>query len=230
MPYIVSSRINHELLNNLKKDDAPILFEGLHTCFYLDHPELASRNKSVWMHNIESDYYQNLSKADKNFIHKIHFSVESKKLKKYENILYAAQNIFCVNQKDAEYMTKYCKNTMFVPLFHLNETVDILNESEDYILYHGSLDVVENNQAIVLRDYHADNLMVLNNQNGFEAVGLLDFQDALVGSCAYDLLSLLEDARRDVDEKIDVSRTVGWFTSITPILIEQTLKSAVSLL
>ena len=149
MPYIVSSRINHELLNNLKKDDAPILFEGLHTCFYLDHPELASRNKSVWMHNIESDYYQNLSKADKNFIHKIHFSVESKKLKKYENILYAAQNIFCVNQKDAEYMTKYCKNTMFVPLFHLNETVDILNESEDYILYHGSLDVVENNQAIV---------------------------------------------------------------------------------
>jgi hypothetical protein len=38
---------------------------------------------------------------------------------------------------------------MFVPLFHLNETVDIINESEDYILYHGSLDVVENNQAIV---------------------------------------------------------------------------------
>jgi aminoglycoside/choline kinase family phosphotransferase len=57
------------------------------------------------------------------------------------------------------------------------------------------------NQALVLRDYHADNLMVLNNKNGFEAVGLLDFQDALIGSCAYDLLSLLEDARRDVDEK-----------------------------
>jgi hypothetical protein len=149
MPYIVSSRSNLELLNNLKKDDAPILFEGLHTCFYLDHPELTLRNKSVWMHNIESDYYQNLSKADKNFIHKIHFSVESKKLKKYENVLYAAQNIFCVNQKDAEYMTKYCKNTMFVPLFHLNETVDIIDKSEDYILYHGSLDVVENNQAVV---------------------------------------------------------------------------------
>ena len=43
--------------------------------------------------------------------------------------------------------------------------------------------------------------MVLNDKNGFEAVGLLDFQDALIGSCAYDLLSLLEDARRDVDEK-----------------------------
>ncbi len=59
----------------------------------------------------------------------------------------------------------------------------------------------KSNQALVLRDYHADNLMVLNNKNGFEAVGLLDFQDALIGSCAYDLLSLLEDARRTVDEK-----------------------------
>ena len=59
----------------------------------------------------------------------------------------------------------------------------------------------KNNQALVLRDFHADNLMVLSNQNGFEALGLLDFQDALIGSRAYDLLSLLEDARRDVDEK-----------------------------
>lgn len=59
----------------------------------------------------------------------------------------------------------------------------------------------KNNQALVLRDYHADNLMVLNNGNGFENVGLLDFQDALIGSWSYDLLSLLEDARRDVDEK-----------------------------
>jgi aminoglycoside/choline kinase family phosphotransferase len=57
------------------------------------------------------------------------------------------------------------------------------------------------NQALVLRDYHADNLMVLNGKNGFDGVGLLDFQDALIGSSAYDLLSLLEDARRDVEEK-----------------------------
>ena len=57
------------------------------------------------------------------------------------------------------------------------------------------------NQALVLRDYHADTLMVLNDKNSFDGVGLLDFQDALIGSSAYDLLSLLEDARRDVDEK-----------------------------
>ena len=50
----------------------------------------------------------------------------------------------------------------------------------------------------VLRDYHSDNLMWLPNRNGVAAVGLLDFQDALTGSPAYDLVSLLEDARRDV--------------------------------
>ena len=83
-----------------------------------------------------------------------------------------------------------------------NHTIS-LQQIQDYKFYWIELfdKLSKNNQAIVLRDYHADNLMVLNNQNGFEAVGLLDFQDALVGSCAYDLLSLLEDARRDVNEK-----------------------------
>ena len=50
----------------------------------------------------------------------------------------------------------------------------------------------------VLRDYHADNLMWLPNRHGAAAVGLLDFQDAVAGSPAYDMVSLLEDARRDV--------------------------------
>jgi aminoglycoside/choline kinase family phosphotransferase len=57
------------------------------------------------------------------------------------------------------------------------------------------------NSVLVLRDYHVDNLMSLSNRNGHENIGLLDFQDALIGSRAYDLVSLLEDARRDVDEK-----------------------------
>ena len=57
------------------------------------------------------------------------------------------------------------------------------------------LNIVENNPVLVLRDYHADNLMVLPDP---ERLGLLDFQDALAGHPAYDLVSLLQDARRDV--------------------------------
>lgn len=53
----------------------------------------------------------------------------------------------------------------------------------------------------VLRDYHAENLMLLDGQG----VGLLDFQDAMTGHAAYDLVSLLQDARRDVEPEIEVA-------------------------
>ena len=52
--------------------------------------------------------------------------------------------------------------------------------------------------ALVLRDYHVDNLMRLEGRSSIAACGLLDFQDAVIGPAAYDLVSLLEDARRDV--------------------------------
>ncbi|MGD8326096.1 MAG: phosphotransferase [Sphingomonadales bacterium] len=57
--------------------------------------------------------------------------------------------------------------------------------------------------CLVLRDYHVDNLMVLHDHHGLEGVGLLDFQDALLGDKAYDLVSLLQDARRDVPEPLE---------------------------
>ena len=62
------------------------------------------------------------------------------------------------------------------------------------------LRVVEGNPVLVLRDYHADNLMVLPDRS---ELGLLDFQDALAGHAAYDLVSLLQDARRDVAPELE---------------------------
>jgi hypothetical protein len=55
----------------------------------------------------------------------------------------------------------------------------------------------------VLRDYHSPNLMWLPKQKGVKRVGILDFQDALRGPLAYDLVSLLEDARLDVPEALE---------------------------
>ncbi len=52
--------------------------------------------------------------------------------------------------------------------------------------------------CLVLRDYHVDNLMLLEGREGIAACGLLDFQDAAIGPVAYDVVSLLEDARRDL--------------------------------
>lgn len=55
----------------------------------------------------------------------------------------------------------------------------------------------------VLRDYHAENVMLIDGRGGIERFGLLDFQDALAGHPAYDLVSVLEDARRDVPAAIE---------------------------
>jgi N-acetylmuramate 1-kinase len=60
--------------------------------------------------------------------------------------------------------------------------------------------VAEENPVMVLRDYHADNLMALP---GRAELGLLDFQDALAGHAAYDLVSLLQDARREVAPELE---------------------------
>ena len=62
------------------------------------------------------------------------------------------------------------------------------------------LRIVSENPVLVLRDYHADNLMVLEDER---KLGLLDFQDALAGHPAYDLVSLLQDARRDVSPELE---------------------------
>jgi hypothetical protein len=68
------------------------------------------------------------------------------------------------------------------------------------MVWTGILAEVERRPVMVLRDYHADNLMVLP---GRPELGLLDFQDALAGHRAYDLVSLLQDARRDVPQALE---------------------------
>jgi N-acetylmuramate 1-kinase len=55
----------------------------------------------------------------------------------------------------------------------------------------------------VLRDYHAENIMLVADREGVAHFGLLDFQDALAGHPAYDLASVLEDARRDVSPEVE---------------------------
>jgi tRNA threonylcarbamoyl adenosine modification protein YjeE len=57
----------------------------------------------------------------------------------------------------------------------------------------------------VLRDFHSPNLLWLPERDGVAQVGLLDFQDALIGPAAYDVASLLQDARVDVPEAMEIA-------------------------
>ena len=63
-------------------------------------------------------------------------------------------------------------------------------------------EVAERCEALVLRDYHVDNLMAVEGADSLSRCGLLDYQDALIGARAYDLVSLVEDARRDIEAGI----------------------------
>jgi N-acetylmuramate 1-kinase len=79
-------------------------------------------------------------------------------------------------------------------------------DREAYLaLWRETLDpVLDVEPTWVLRDFHSPNLLWLPDRTGTARVGLLDFQDALMGPAAYDLASLLQDARIDVPEEIEI--------------------------
>lgn len=83
--------------------------------------------------------------------------------------------------------------------------------------------------VVVLRDYHADNLLYLPKRAGTEQVGLLDFQDAVMGSPAYDLVSLLEDARRDVPEVV-VQHALSRYLAALPTINQEELMQSYAIL
>jgi len=147
LPYIVDTRSSEDLLKNLLKDDYPILFEGLHSCFHLNSDLLKNRKKIVRTHNIEHDYYSNLAKVEKNIFKRYYFFNEASKLKRFEEVLNHANGIAAISKNDKIHFEKQYKNVTQVSAFHPNEDVVIKKGFGNYALYHGSLEVGENNQA-----------------------------------------------------------------------------------
>jgi len=71
--------------------------------------------------------------------------------------------------------------------------------------------------SLILRDYHVDNLMRLPDRTDVAACGLLDFQDAVIGPVTYDLVSLFEDARRDVSPELAATLTARYLETFPAI-------------
>ncbi len=80
--------------------------------------------------------------------------------------------------------------------------------------------------TLVLRDYHVDNLMRLPDRSGVRGCGLLDFQDAVRGPPSYDLVSLLEDARRDVPDDLRRQMTERYLAAFPALDQAAFLRSA----
>ena len=147
LPYITVSRSSDELMNNLLKDDFPILFEGLHCCYALDDPRLKSRKRFVRMHNIEHDYYKNLAGVERSFFRKMYFRREAKKLEKFESVIGRADHVLAISQKDANELSQRYNNVVLLPAFHGFASVRASEGNGDFVLYHGNLEVGENNEA-----------------------------------------------------------------------------------
>ena len=79
--------------------------------------------------------------------------------------------------------------------------------------------------GLVLRDYHVDNLMLLDGRDGIAACGLLDFQDAVIGPRSYDLVSLLEDARRDIAPELAAAMLTRYLAAFPDVDREAFLDS-----
>ena len=104
IPYIVSSRHCSKLLDDLLSDNAPILFEGLHCCAFLSDKRLKDRIKLVRTHNIEHEYYKELSRKTSGW-KKLYYELEAVKLAKYEKILLHADAILAISESDRCYFS-----------------------------------------------------------------------------------------------------------------------------
>ncbi len=88
----------------------------------------------------------------------------------------------------------------------LEAPVSDLQRANYLALWHDALQpIVHGQRTWVLRDLHSPNLLWLPERDGIKRVGLLDFQDAVMGSPAYDLAALLQDARVDVPELMEIT-------------------------
>ena len=124
-PFIVKSRVSKQLIDNLLKDDAPILIEGLHCCSILQDERIRKKKVIVRAHNIEHDYYRHLAKAESNFINKLFFYWEASKLQKFESYLYMADHILAISKADYHYFKRRYGLTSLIPAFHSEEKIAI---------------------------------------------------------------------------------------------------------
>jgi hypothetical protein len=149
LPYNIKSRIDLALKQNLLKDNYPILFEVLHTCYLLNDPDFVNRKKLFRHSNIEHDYFLELAKGEKSFLKKIYLRLEAFKLKYFEKKIKSTDCILAVSETDLLYFKKKYPNTqsIYLPSFHQFDYLQCKSGKGNYILYHGNLSISENYNA-----------------------------------------------------------------------------------
>ena len=149
LPYIVYSRRNKTLLQNLLKDEHPVLLEGIHCTYFLFTNHLKNKKVFVRLHNVEFEYYGELAKNEASFLKKIYFLNESRLLKGYEKKISNKAMLLTITNKDAKkYKENFnASNLTYLPAFLPYNSVSTKEGKGNYCLYHGNLSVSENEKA-----------------------------------------------------------------------------------
>ncbi|MBI3139436.1 MAG: glycosyltransferase [Sphingobacteriales bacterium] len=148
-PYIVSSRINQELIHNLNRDHHPVLLEGVHCTGMLAQLNRENRKIVVRLHNNESEYYRFLSASTRNLLKKIYYRFESALLARYERSLPKELPYACISAKEERYFREEygLKQAFFLPVFTPFREINAPEGMGCFCLYHGNLGVAENEKA-----------------------------------------------------------------------------------
>ena len=149
LPYMMYSRRDEALLHNLLRIDAPILFEGVHTAYYLNHPALAGRHKILRNQNLEQEYFALLAQRAPNLLKKIYYTVEARLLKRAESRLGGADVFMTVAEHDHDFFRKHYpgKRHEYIPSFQPYNDIAVAPGQGSYCLYHGNLAHPENEEA-----------------------------------------------------------------------------------
>ena len=150
LPYIVCSRSNGQLLDDLLRDDYPILLEGIHCTYLLNDERFNGRRIILRLHNVEYQYYWQLYRAEKSLLKKMYYRHESNLLRSYEHRIAGKVKILAVSEKDRR---QYCRefgaeDIAVLPVFLPFEEVRSKEGTGCFCLYHGNLSVAENEQAV----------------------------------------------------------------------------------
>ncbi|ASS50751.1 MAG: hypothetical protein CHH17_18875 [Candidatus Fluviicola riflensis] len=148
-PFIVATRNSPALLYRLLQDDHPIVFEGQHCTFWLNHPQLSNRKKMVRLHNIEWQYYEGLSKRSNSFFERLYFKSEARKLKQHESELQHATVLATISKSDTDYYQSRFEQVIYIPVgFEHFPGKTTAQPHGPFCLFHGNLSVAENSEAV----------------------------------------------------------------------------------
>lgn len=148
LPYVVSSRDNKPLLDRLLKDDYPILFDGIQTCYYLNHPGIKERKRLFRANNIEHAYYAGLAQWETSWLKKQYLKLEAGRLARFEKQLTGVDAILSVAKMDIPHFSQYAETFHIPPFFNSENQAEIDQEATvKQVLFQGNLSVKENEHA-----------------------------------------------------------------------------------